>query len=509
MRDIGFFVAISGFLFGILVISAASTSWSTAVPYIGFALLLAVIFGIIRALTSATIHLPIVVSKGMSTLACVAALALAIGMLRASFVSYTLPLEFEPLLGRETTVEGVLVVQPDQREAGVRLTVEIKQEKERTRILAVTPLNKRFFVGDRLRVTGMLERPEPFATNGGRTFRYDAFLAKGGVFGSMQRADVVVVGRERGFALMLRRVLQGARDGFMRSLNRALPEPESALASGLITGGKQGLGKELVTVFTTVGLVHIVVLSGYNVMIVAESILRLFVALPRRLAFSLAAFVIALFVLAAGAGAAAARAGLMALLALLARATGRTYAVVRALLLTLAVMVAWSPLALLHDPGLKLSFTATLGLILGAPLLIPRLQWIPWEGLREIVATTLAAQIAVLPLLLYQTGNLSPFALLANVLVLPFIPLAMALGTAAALVTMATASLTELPAIVAGLPAYAVLAYVIAVAEAVADLPYARTIIPPFPFWVVVGAYGALALLVRIVQKRTAPSLTV
>src|SRR5262249_27200281 len=158
---------------------------------------------------------------------------------------------------------------------------------------------------------------------------------------------------------------------------------------------------------------QIVVLSGYNVMIVAETVRRVFGFLPKSFSISLGALSVALFVLAAGAGSAALRAGVMALIALYARATGRTYDAFRALIAALALMLLWNPLLLAYDPGLELSALATVGLILGTSLIEPKLGWLRSAMLRDVVATTLAAQIAVLPLLLWQTGNLSLISVLA------------------------------------------------------------------------------------------------
>jgi competence protein ComEC len=438
--------------------------------------------------------------------ACACCLAVALGIARAVAVPSALPSSFLPLVEKRADLEGTIVTQPDLRETSARLMVEVGspsaggEETEPTRIIASAPPHGTYVIGDRVRVAGTLSLPEPFATDGGRSFAYDKFLAKDGVFGVVQPAYVEVVGKDGSVLYVLMRPLQAAREGFMRALGRALPEPESALAAGLVVGGKQGLGEQLLDDFTVAGLLPIVVLSGYNVMIIAEGILRALSFLPKRWSLALAAVSISLFVLAAGAGASSIRAGLMALMALLARATGRTYAVVRALFVTLVVMVLASPLTLVFDPGLQFSFVATLGLILGNPIVERRLRFIRNDFMRDISASTIAAQIAVLPLLLYQTGNLSLVSVAANILVLPVIPAAMAAsGIAAAFALMPGVffeSFIDPLSQGVGLPAFALLRYVIMVAEYSAQLPLASIIIPKFPFWVMLIAYAFLAIVV-------------
>jgi len=55
-----------------------------------------------------------------------------------------------------------------------------------------------------------------------------------------------------------------------------------------------------------------------------------------------------------------------------------------------------------------------------------RVGWLDWA--REALTATLAAQILALPLILYQFGNLSIIAPLANVVLLPVVPAAMLFG---------------------------------------------------------------------------------
>lgn len=266
---------------------------------------------------------------------------------------------------------------------------------------------------------------------------------------------------------------------------RALPQAQAALASGLIAGGKQGLGDDLLEAFTIAGLLPIIVLSGYNVMIVADWIRKLFGFLPKRFSVLLSALAVAAFVLAAGGGSSAVRAGLMAGLALFARITNRTYVALRSLAVVFIGMLFLNPLLLFNDPGFQFSFVATLGLIIGTPLIEARLSWIRSSFLKEVVATTVAAQIAVLPILLYQTGNLSLVSFLANVLVLPFVPLTMLLSFLAALVSFVLPVIAPL----AGAPAFVFLSYIIGVGEITASLPYAHLVVYSFPFWIVIGLY--------------------
>lgn len=402
-------------------------------------------------------------------------------------------------IGTEITLNARITGEPDLRETSQRIRVRTDSADT---LLVVAPLYPSVASGDVIAIAGTLTRPEPFATDGGRTFRYDRFLAKDHIFAIVERASIQKIASSSSPADRAWATLLSVKHAFQDGLAAALPEPYAALASGLITGGKQGLGARLLDAFVLSGLVHIVVLSGYNVMIVAEAVMRSLRFLSRRGAAIAAGAVIGLFVLIAGAGAASVRAGVMAGLALTARATGRTYAVLRALAFAGFVMLLVNPLLLAFDPGFQLSFVATLGLVLGAPIISNALGFMRSAFWRELLASTLAAQVAVLPLLLYQTGLLSFVSVPANLLVLPLVPLAMLLGLAAGAVGFIIPVLAPL----FGLPALMALSYIVYVAETLAALPLASVTVPRFPFVFVVLAYAGLAYWVaKAPAKHEAP----
>jgi len=422
-----------------------------------------------------------------------------LGFVRMNLVPDTLPEAYVPLLESSVTFTGTVDADPDLRETTQRVVIGVSQDSSETRMLAVLPLYPRLEYGDSVRVAGTFVRPEAFDTAGGRTFAYPEFLAKDQIFSMLTSAKVI--GRDTAPLLQGQplRSLYKVRHWFEKGVSQALPEPMSALAIGLLTGGKQGLGAQLLIAFTVSGLLPIVVLSGYNVMIVAESVQRFFRFLPKRFSILVAAITVLLFVLASGAGASAVRAGMMAGVALFARATGRTYDALRALVFVLVLMVLLQPHILVYDPGFQFSFMATLGLILLSPRILPFLMWMKSSLIRDTLSTTIAAQLCVLPLLLYATGNLSFVAVPANLLVLPVIPLTMLFSFVAGIVGM----VAPLAAPVVGIPAYALLSYIIEVARRAGEFSLSATTLDAFPFWIVLVLYVVLFSIARRLPKTT------
>jgi competence protein ComEC len=297
-----------------------------------------------------------------------------------------------------------------------------------------------------------------------------------------------VTGTDRGHPVFA--TLYAVKDAFQRALRTVLPEPAVALAEGILLGEKRALGEELTEAFRRSGIIHIVVLSGYNVMLVAGFFLfALSFVLSRRGRAIGGIIAIAAFALMVGLSPTVARASIMVGLVLIAFALGREYHVLRALLVAAAFMVALNPYLLVFDPGFQLSFLATLGLIAVAP----HLETWPlttgvWPKARALILATIATQLAVLPLLLYQIGEFSLVAVVVNLLVVPMVPIAMLATFLTGLFALVS---FELGLIVA-YSAFLTLTYILTVATVSASLPFAALSVPVFSFWYVLLGYVIL-----------------
>jgi competence protein ComEC len=412
---------------------------------------------------------------------CVCAVGLVLGLVRMdSEVRGEVTQRFESELGKEVQLEGIVVREPEYREKSTHL------------------------YGDRVHFSGVLEKPEPFETDLGRTFDYAGYLRAHDVSYMISFAEVEVEVSHQANPLIERLLL--FKSIFVEKLLAVLPTPHSGLSVGLLLGVKGSLGEEYEAVFQKTGITHIVVLSGYNIMLVTVFVMYvLSFFLPRRLKLVFGFLAIALFAILVGLGSSVLRASVMAGLMLLAQFTGRTYDVIRALIIALVLMLIWNPDLLLHDIGFQFSFLATLGLVLFSPHLEKAFKKVPTLlGIREFLTATVAAQLFVTPLLLYHIGSFSVVSVLVNVLVLPMVPVAMALSFLTGVAGFLSLRLSEL----LGYAAYLSLAYILEIAKFFAALPFASFAVPAFPFVYVLVAYGVLiAFLLYLTYKKEASPL--
>ncbi|MDP1625427.1 MAG: ComEC/Rec2 family competence protein [bacterium] len=327
------------------------------------------------------------------------------------------------VIGETSTFHGRICAEPEDREFDQRFCFE--PDDGDGRILVRAPRFPRLHIGDRLALTGKIELPQNFESyEGGPEFDYVSHLGKDSIRYVMSRPKIADLGEnDAGFVV---RGLVAIKRAFMGMVSRIMPEPSASLVGGILLGEKGMMPKDLGEAFRRSGLTHILVLSGSNVTVVAESLLRAFSFLPRMYGQWLGAGSIVLFAIMTGASTTTVRATFMALIGLLARGTGRRYDVMRALSLAALVMVVHNPRVLAFDISFQLSFLATLAIIFVSPLIKERLGFVTERfAVRETLAMTLGTQIFTLPFIVWKMGEISLIALIPNLLVLPIVPLAM------------------------------------------------------------------------------------
>jgi len=396
----------------------------------------------------------------------------------------------EECVKKDVASSGTIVTEPERRENGQIFVVRGNICEREILVRVKAKLYPRYEYGDLVSFEGKINKPFNFRSETGRTFDYEGFLAKDNVFFEIKSAEVQKIGDSQDW-INVRAILFALKRGFVANLERVLGEPHAALAAGLVVGEKSALGKELLEDFRTVGLIHIVVLSGYNITIVADALRRTLSFLPRVWGIAAGGIGISLFGILVGGGATVVRSCLMAAVALLGDLLRRTYSVGRALIFAGALMIIQSPMILFHDPSFQLSFLATLGLILLSKPVEDRLTIIPEKfGLRGIVATTFATQIFVSPYILYMMGQLSLIGVIVNILILPLIPITMLVVFLAGVSGFISVWVSQ----IFGWMAHWLLSYELIMVEYFSEIPMASMKINKFSVSIVVATYIAYCI---------------
>lgn len=382
-------------------------------------------------------------------------------------------------IGEEVTISGEVMEDVDIGTRGEKLVrldnLKNDNVKLPSKIWVSTSENAEIKRSDRLTVNGNLSK------------------GFGGFAASIYSAKIVRIER-----MVPGDVALQVRDGFGDQVRKSVDEPAASLGMGYLAGQRRGLPEDLDASLKIAGLTHIVVASGYNLTILIRFSKRLLEKRSRFAAIFTSLLLILGFILVTGFSPSMSRAGLVAGLALVAWYFGRKFHPITMLVLAAATTGLINPSYVWGDIGWQLSFAAFAGVMILAPLLQQYFFGASKPGwLRQIIGETLSAQICTLPIILFNFGSLSNVALVANILVLPLVPLAMLMTFVVGIVGFMNDTLAGFLGIVDQF----LLDYMVFVAKNLSSLSWASTEID-FPFWSVIVAY--LVILVSCVWMRYA-----
>lgn len=207
-----------------------------------------------------------------------------------------------------------------------------------------------------------------------------------------------------------------ARQFLSSQINQITPFPQSTLLSGILLGVQSNLPQGLKIALKNSSTIHIVVVSGQNLTLVAGFVMSLTFLLGRKKTVVSALLVIILYALLTGLQLPVLRAALMVGLGFLAQLLGKERTAWWTLLLTAAVMLIYNPNWLLSI-SFQLFFLATVGVIVVAPILMGYFKFLP-EVFKQDLVVSLSAQLLTWPIIAANFHQLSVFGVLVNSLIL-------------------------------------------------------------------------------------------
>lgn len=197
---------------------------------------------------------------------------------------------------------------------------------------------------------------------------------------------------------------------------------------GTILGDRSEISPETTDHFTKSGLLHILAISGANMVVIASSIM--FISKLIRLSFFKKVLIIIVTILSytylVGYEASIIRASIITILTMLALILGRKRDSV-ALLLTSGLLITLHDPFSIYDIGFQLSFLSVAGILLISPI-IDELFNNKSNFLTNTFSITFSVLLAIAPITLYHFKQFSIVSILSNFLALPVSTLIMSLG---------------------------------------------------------------------------------
>ena len=410
-------------------------------------------------------------------------------------------------------IQGIVTEEPDIRDryclltfSASEITVNGEKEKVSGTALIRVPRYPTYMYGYVLKVTGELETPLQF-----EDFDYKSYLARQGIYSIIYYPRVEVLERGQGSKPLL--WIYSLRERLSASLAGALPEPQGSLAQAILLGLRGNIPDSVYDAFSRTGTAHLLAISGLHISIIIAMLLSFGVLVfgrRRSIYIWLTLAITWLYALLAGMHPPIIRAAIMGSLFLVAEYLGRQRSAIIALAFAAAVMVGVEP-NLLWTISFQLSFLAMFGLI----LLYPYFQAWGRKGVASLFGTkerivavgniitdgfaaTLAAIVAVGPLIAYNFGVVSLVALPATFLSLPALPFIIVTAALVALVGL----FTLLAAQVLGWLAWLFLSYLILVVQGFDALPHSSLEVSSLSAWHIWGYYAILAGVIALLNRR-------
>ncbi len=166
--------------------------------------------------------------------------------------------------GAPVRLRGLVTDDPDASGRSQRVRVAVREvyangawQTADGGVLVTTGLFPRYHYGDLLEIDGKLAVPPSFAG-----FDYQGYLARQGIQSLAMYPHVHTIATGQGNAALA--ALHSTRERLGEALARGLPEPQAALAQGILLGQRASIPQSLTNQMNATGTSHLVAISGQN-----------------------------------------------------------------------------------------------------------------------------------------------------------------------------------------------------------------------------------------------------
>ena len=249
-----------------------------------------------------------------------------------------------------------------------------------------------------------------------------------------------------------------------------LPAREATIVSGTVLG-VDTIERDFRDQLVKTGTIHVVVVSGQNLMIVAGVFLALGKYFGRRWSLVLATAAVFIYAALTGFEPPVVRASLMVMASTLAIFAGRqTFPVWQLILAALVIIFVW-PQAI-FEVSFQLTFAATLGIMTLGQFLtrISNFKFPIFNFFGQNAAIATSAYLFTAPIILFYFGRISPLAPLANILIAEAVFPIMILGFLVSIISLIFSPIAQVVSYIAYVPAY----YFVKVVEVFAKIPISQ-----------------------------------
>ena len=342
--------------------------------------------------------------------------------------------EYEKSFKDEENLEVTAIVLSQKEEKDYNYTYKIKllKGKNKNKCLYLK-IDKKQEVnleyGDKIFITGEFQEPQGMRNEGG--FNYKEYLKSLNIYGSVKAKNIKVIEKIKGNIFM--NFIYKISDEIKENIEEFMGEKYSGLLLGLLLGDSSKIDENIEENFKITSLTHILAVSGAQVSYIIAamySLLKRKIGIQKTRVVIIASLIF--YMTLTGFSPSIVRAGIMGIILMISGLVFRKNDIINSIAISLFFMLVYNPF-LLENVGLQLSYLGTIGIIGFNKTIILILKNIQirnrkWKykinrklillisKIKEILAVTMSASLAVVPVMIYHFNLFGTYFLITNLL---------------------------------------------------------------------------------------------
>ena len=342
--------------------------------------------------------------------------------------------EYEKSFKDEENLEVTAIVLSQKEEKDYNYTYKIKllKGKNKNKCLYLK-IDKKQEVnleyGDKIFITGEFQEPQGMRNEGG--FNYKEYLKSLNIYGSVKAKNIKVIEQNKGNIFM--NFTYKISDEIKENIEEFMGEKYSGLLLGLLLGDSSKIDENIEENFKITSLTHILAVSGAQVSYIIAamySLLKRKIGIQKTRVVIIASLIF--YMTLTGFSPSIVRAGIMGIILMISGLVFRKNDIINSIAISLFFMLVYNPF-LLENVGLQLSYLGTIGIIGFNKTIILILKNIQirnrkWKykinrklillisKIKEILAVTMSASLAVVPVMIYHFNLFGTYFLITNLL---------------------------------------------------------------------------------------------
>lgn len=266
--------------------------------------------------------------------------------------------------------------------------------------------DKKMQVGDKINFSGKFSKGDTRRNYKG--FNYDIYLKSKKIMGIFNDVKIYNIEKNKSFYWKIKKKVENIRIYISNIFEKNLNNDNAQMLKGLIIGEKSNIDDDIVDAFRKASLSHILAISGAHFAYIILLINFFTKILKRkRIEQFFSIIIILFFMILTGNTPSIIRAGTMSIISILASVLHRKNNFFTSFFFSLLIQIIYNPYVI-FDVGLLLSYLGTIGIVLFYDYIYKKINL-------KIISTTLAANLAIFPILVFNFNSISLSFVFSNI----------------------------------------------------------------------------------------------